>query len=119
MAFGPGRVKFPEVRQLIMLVPGTYEFKGRFRADIVSEQGLQWRVTCAGKNRTQIGESSMVKGAEPEWKEFAFSFTVTKTDCPAQYVDLVFGARSASEEFISGSIWYDDLQIVRESVSQS
>jgi hypothetical protein len=29
-------------------------------------------------------------------------------------VQLVFTARSASEQFISGSAWFDDLQIVRE-----
>jgi hypothetical protein len=119
MVFGPGRVKFPHVAQLIMLVPGTYELKGRFRADILSQQGLQWRVICGGKDRTQIGESSTVDGTDSGWKEFAFSFTVPKTDCPVQVVKLFFGARSASEEFVSGSIWYDDLQIVRGSASKS
>ena len=33
-------------------------------------------------------------------------------------VVLVFDARSASEQFISGSIWYDDLQIVREATAK-
>ena len=31
---------------------------------------------------------------------------------------LVFDARSASEKFISGSIWFDDFQITREETAE-
>ena len=42
--------------------------------------------------------------------------SVPNSDCSAQYVTLASGARSASEQFISGTIWYDDLKIVNELV---
>jgi hypothetical protein len=119
LKFGPGRVDYREVTQLITLGPGSYKFRGQYKADLVSERGLEWRVTCAGGAKTSIGESPTVKGAAPAWTSFEFSFTVPEADCPAQYVRLVFDARSASERFIAGSIWYDDLQIVREPIVDS
>lgn len=114
--FGSGRVDFPRTNQLIMLPPGGYQFRGSYQADIISPRGLQWRITCAGGKEAPIGESSMVTRRGLAWQDFEFSFTVPKADCPAQYVTLVSGARSASEQFISGTIWYDDLKIVNELV---
>jgi hypothetical protein len=52
----------------------------------------------------------MLNGTGASWKDFEFSFTIPD-DCPAQYVSLIFDARSASEQFISGSAWFDDLEI--------
>ena len=46
--FGPGRVDYHDVTQLIMLAPGSYKFRGKYKADLVSERGLEWRITCAG-----------------------------------------------------------------------
>ena len=63
-----------------------------------------------------IGESAMINGQDSSWQDFQFSFNVPDSDCPAQYVTLASGARSASEQFISGTIWCDDLKIVNESV---
>ena len=109
--FGHGRVDFPEVSQMVMLAPGTYRFQGKYRGDIISQRGLFWRISCP--SGTAIGQSAMVAGAAPAWKDFEFSFTVPGTDCRAQNVRLVLHARSASEQFVSGSIWYDDLRITR------
>jgi hypothetical protein len=119
LEFGPGRVKYRDVTQLIVLSPGTYKFRGKYKADLVSERGLEWRITCAGDQALLIGRSPTVKGTTQTWTEFEFSFTVPQPNCPAQYVRLVFDARSTSERFISGSIWYDDLQIVRESIDDA
>ncbi|MGD0533684.1 MAG: hypothetical protein ABSA62_15870 [Methyloceanibacter sp.] len=113
LEFGPGRVDYREVTQLILLGPGSYKFRGKYKADLVSQRGLEWHVACAGAQATPIGQSPAVKGSTPGWTEFEFSFTVPKENCPAQFVRLVFDARSDSERFISGSIWYDDLQIGR------
>jgi hypothetical protein len=110
--FGPGRVNFRGIRQLIVLAPGNYQFQGKHKLDIVSQRGLKWGVICA--NGTLIGESPLANGSRPGWREFEFSFTVPSSNCPAQYVQLSFDARSASERFISGSVWYDDFRIVRE-----
>jgi hypothetical protein len=114
MEFGPGRVDFGGVTQLVLLPPGTYHFQGKYQVGLVSQRGLQWRVICAGGERTPIGESPIVNGSDPAWKEFEFSFTVPDTDCTAQYVRLVLDARSESETLVSGSIWYGDLSITRD-----
>jgi hypothetical protein len=55
----------------------------------------------------------MVVGIASPWKDFEFAFSVPKADCRAQHVRLVLDARSPSEQFVSGSIWYDELRIVR------
>ena len=113
LEFGVGRVEGFSVAQMVMLAPGDYQFQGTYKADIVSQRGLQWHVVCASKSRPVIGESPIIIGAKADWSDFKFSFTVP-TDCPIQSVWLDFTARSASEQFISGSAWFDDLQIVRE-----
>jgi hypothetical protein len=112
LEFGPGRVEFSGIWQMILLAPGRYQFRGQQKLDIVSQRGLKWDISCVdGK---QIGESPPAKGSSPEWTQLAFSFTVPRRDCPAQYIQLTFDARSASERFISGTVWYDELQIERE-----
>ena len=119
LEFGVGRVDYQGITQLIMLGPGSYRFKGKYKADLVSQRGLEWHVTCAGPQATAIGQSTAVRGSSSGWMDFEFSFTVPQTDCAAQSVSLVFDARSESERFISGHIWYEDLQIVRELVVNS
>ncbi len=114
--FGPGRVDFSGVTQLIILPPGSYQFRGGYQADIVSQRGLQWRITCAGAEGSPLGESSLVSGRDSAWQDLEVSFTVPNANCPAQYVTLASGARSASEQFMSGTVWYDNLKIVNESV---
>jgi len=114
--FGPGRVDFSGVSQLIMLPPGNYQFQGKYKADILSQRGMQWRISCAAGESTPLGESSMVPGRGSTWQDLVFSFSVPEADCPAQYVTLASLARSASEQFISGTIWCDDLKIVNETV---
>lgn len=109
--FGYGRVDFRGVSQLVMLAPGSYQFEGKYKGDVMGRRGLLWRIACAGGAR--IGQSDMVLGTRPAWREFAFAFTVPNRDCRAQSVSLVLDARSASEQFVTGSIWYDDLQISR------
>jgi hypothetical protein len=117
MSFGPGRVNAFGVKQLVVLPPGSYQFRGNYKADITSQRGLVWRITCVRGPKTLIGESSPVSEAGASWKALEFSFTVPETDCPAQYVQLALDARSASEQFVSGSLWYDDLRIVREPLA--
>ena len=117
MEFGPGRVESFGVTQLVLLDPGRYQFRGTGKIDVVSERGLKWRVVCAG-GTTPIGESPTLNGTGADWKDFEFSFTVAD-DCPAQYVSLAFDARSASEQFITGSAWYDNLEIVTQPEPQS
>ena len=118
MEFGVGRVEGLTVTQMVTMAPGDYQFRGTYKSDIVSQRGLQWRIVCKGKAKPVIGESPTVNGAGSGWRDFEFHFTVPKTDCPAQSVELAFTARSASEQFISGSVWFDDLQIVRNKIAE-
>jgi hypothetical protein len=111
--FGHGRVEFGNVAQLIMLPAGTYQLQGKYKGTVIGRRGLQWRVFCAGATTVQIGESKMLTGVAMSWAPFDFFFTVPKVGCHGQYVRLAFGARSASEQFIAGSVWYDELQIKR------
>lgn len=110
--FGYGRVNLRGVTQMIMLSPGTYQLRGKYKGEVTGRRGLRWRIACAGGRR--LGKSDMVLGTKPEWQQFKFSFTVPDRDCRAQKVSLVLDSRSASERFVTGSIWYDDLEISRD-----
>jgi hypothetical protein len=110
--FGVGRTTSLSVSQLVMLPPGQYEFAGNYIADIVSKRGLQWRISCQGQKEAPLAESNPVlQGAGLEWQDFSFAFTVPNADCPAQLLELFFNARWASEQFITGSVWFDNLKI--------
>jgi hypothetical protein len=39
-----GRVEFGGVTQLIMLSPGNYRLKGKYKGQISGRRGLEWRV---------------------------------------------------------------------------
>ena len=108
-----GRVDYHSVAELVVLPPGTYQFSGEYQGKLVGPRGLKWRVTCASGNITPGGESSMIVGATHGWKNVAFTFTVPAQDCPAQYVRLDLDARMASEELVSGTIFFAQLQISR------
>jgi hypothetical protein len=110
--FGLGRVEFPGVTQLLMLPPGKYEISGKHKGQISGRRGLKWKVRCAGKQAV-LAESDMMLGAVPEWDVFRFSLTVPDSDCPAQYLRLELDARMASEQIVSGEMWFDDLRLVR------
>jgi hypothetical protein len=124
MKFGPGRVNFEGIKQLVVLPPGKYQFQGMQKAELRSKKGLFWQVTCvktstSNESSVRIGKGPTVEGRERVWESFSFSFTVPDTDCPAQYVRFSSAARSASEQFMSGSVWFDDLQISREPIVKS
>jgi hypothetical protein len=60
----------------------------------------------------------MMLGIAPIWTAFSVKLTVPDTGCPAQELRLVLAARSASEQLVSGTIWYDDLRRI-ERVKES
>ena len=87
--------------------------RDRYKGSLIGPRGMKWRVVCANGTLTSGGESPMITGMTPDWKNVTFTFTVPATNCPAQYVKLDLDARMASEQFISGSILFDELQISR------
>ncbi len=114
---GPGRVEFPGLTQMILLSPGTYRLTGKIKGELTGRRGLQWRVICVGANIPAIGEGPMFVGMAPVWADFELRFTVPEQECRAQQVRLDLAARSASEQLVSGSVWYDDLQVSRAPVA--
>jgi hypothetical protein len=110
--FQYGRVDYHSVSELVMLAPGTYSFRGEYTGRLVGPRGMKWRIVCANGTMVPDGESPMIMGSK-DWQTVAFTFKVPDKDCPAQYVHLDLDARMASEQFISGSILFDDLQIAR------
>jgi hypothetical protein len=111
IGFEQGRVDFGGITQLVMLAPGKYQFNGKYTGEISGQRGLKWRATCAGG--ATIGESGMVAGRTPTWKNIEFSFVVPSADCPAQYLRLDLDARMSSEQFASGTMWFGELRIGR------
>jgi hypothetical protein len=113
LEFGPGRADFRGVSQVLMLAPGSYRLKGKFKGDTRGRRGLQWSIRCAGSKDAPIGTGPMFVGVARTWSDFEFAFTVPETKCRAQKLRLALAARSASEQLVSGSVWYDELQISR------
>ena len=110
MEFGPGRAEFQGVRQLLMLPPGRYTLKGEYQLDLTSPRGLQWRISCVQPAQA-LAQSGLYNGRVPDWTKFNLEFSVPSQNCSAQTLELVSGARSASEQFMTGTAWYDDLSI--------
>ena len=111
--FGPGRVDFSSgLSELVLLPPGDYKLEGKYKADLVSQRGLKWSVTCVDAT-DPAGISGTINGSDSTWKDIEIPFTIPHDECPAQYVRLDLDARSASEQFVSGAAWFDDLSITR------
>lgn len=111
--FQYGRVEYHSVAELVMLGPGTYRFDGEYKGQLAGPRGLKWRIVCAGNGIPILGESPMITGAAPAWRDVTFTFTVPATGCPAQFVRLDLDARMPSEQLVSGSMFFDGLLISR------
>jgi Tfp pilus assembly protein PilF len=111
--FEDGRVDFGRVAQLIMLAPAKYRLEATYKGTLLGQRGLKWRVTCVEGQTAAIGESVMINGISLVWKTVEFPFTVPGSNCPAQYLHLDLDARMASERFVSGEVWFDNVRILR------
>lgn len=117
--FGHGRVEFRPVTQLVMLSPGPHRLSGEYTGEIRGVRGLLWRVACAATPSSPIAQTPMFVGAETSWKSFELAFTISDAGCRAQYVSLALDARSASEQLVSGEVWYSNVAIERVLRAQS
>jgi hypothetical protein len=113
LELGPGRVEFGGVSQMLFLSPGNYRLAGKIKGELNGRRGLQWRILCGGGTSQALVETAMFVGVAPTWTEFEAQFAVPESDCRAQQLRLDLAARSASEQLVSGSVWYDDLVISR------
>jgi hypothetical protein len=110
--FSQGRAAYSGVSQMTLAAPGTYVVKGRYRGRLVGTRGLAWRVLCAD-SLTPLGQSTQILGDAPDWREFSFTFEIPAKGCRAQMLRLDLDARSASETLVTGTMWFDDLEMSR------
>ncbi len=116
IVMGPGRTEALDVSQIVALAPGAYRFKGLLRGDIIGPRGLRWTASCmeAAANSPPLGESPMALGDFPEWKPVEFAFAVPETGCSAQRIKLFLPARSASDQLVTGTLYYVGLALERQ-----
>jgi hypothetical protein len=113
VAFFEGRVRLPEVRQVLLLAPGHYRFEGKLRGSIVGKRGLRWDLRCVSGSHV-IGQTDMLMGKSEEWRLFTFEAEVPQgKDCAGQILGLHHDSRSASEELISGEVWFGSWRLER------
>lgn len=114
IGFGTGRIRFPETSQVVMLAPGRYRLEGKLRGTIIAKRGLRWQLRCIYGTKRMLAETDMLLGQFPGWRTFDFEVEVPDNgDCRAQTLRLFHDSRSASEELITGDIWFDDLRLAR------
>lgn len=110
--FSGARVSFANVRQLMLLPPGRYNFSGKVKTEALqTSRGLWWRLYCAETPRNTLGQTDLVSGTMP-WTDFSVDFTVPDQECTAQRLQLELPARVASEMQIEGQVWYQYLRII-------
>lgn len=110
--FEYGRVEYHSIRQLLMLPTGRYRLHGRYQGELVGPRGLKWRLACAETPDHPFAETAMITGRKT-WSDVDLDFEVPAEKCRAQYVSLDLDARMPSEQFLNGTIWFDDLRIQR------
>lgn len=111
--FAGGRIKLGRIAQRLMLAPGKYRIAVSARGDLTGRRGMVWRLTCKPNDRTPLGETPMFVSSARAWRETGASFEV-RADCPTQILRLHHDSRSTSEQFLSGTVWFDDVRIVAE-----
>jgi hypothetical protein len=119
IGFGDGRVTFPQVDQVLVLPQGRYRLEGKLRGEITGKRGLRWRLTCLYSAQV-LGETDMLLGHTDQWRLFSFEAEIPQTpECAGQTLRLIHDSRSASEEFVSGEVWFNDLSLEHVAVPQT
>ena len=114
VTFGSGRAQFPEVSQIILLPSGKYRLEGKLRGSVIAKRGLRWQLRCANGSGRVLGETDMLMGQSYQWRIFSFEAAVPQIEgCRGQTLRLFHDSRSASEEIISGEVWFTGLRLER------
>ena len=101
--------------QTLMLDSGSYEFRGKARADSLSVgKGLLWSIKCIDLSATSpLSKSSYVTGTDI-WQGFSVAFEVPDQKCPVQQLRLeVEGGANDDFSSYNGSAWFDELEIAK------
>ena len=110
--FSDGRIQFPQLSQVLFLPPGHYRLEGNLRGSISGKRGLRWQIRCASGEQKILGETEMLLGQSPQWRLFSFDAEVPElSECAGEIVRLIHDSRSASEELLSGEVWFSDLRL--------
>lgn len=113
--FKDGRVTAPSLRQVTILKPGSYKLTGRLKGRIRGKRGMFWMVSCLHGKKEMLAESDLMFGPGKTWASFELPFEVPRNrDCVGQTVKLRHAARSASEQFVTGELSFDDISVVAE-----
>lgn len=116
LAFDDQRVPFNHLSQLLLLPSGHYQLQGEVMLeDLKTQRGLIWGLSCAEDGRA-IASSEVLRGSSP-WRSFATEFEILSGNCEAQWLRLQLPARIASEQRISGTVWFDGLRVSRSPLS--
>jgi len=113
--FEYGRVEYHSIKQLLMLAPGRYQLHGRYQGELIGPRGLKWRLACAETPDQPFAASAMIAGRAAAWSDIDLDFEVPAGNCRAQYVSLDLDARMPSEQFLNGTVWFDDMSIQRRA----
>jgi tetratricopeptide (TPR) repeat protein len=109
--FSGARVRFANVKQLMLLPAGDYTFGGKVKTEeLLTSRGLWWHIFCANNPATTLANTELVSGTM-SWTDFTVKFQVPATDCRAQWLQLELPARIEPELRIEGQVWYQDLRI--------
>jgi tetratricopeptide (TPR) repeat protein len=109
--FSGARVRFANVKQLMLLPAGDYIFRGRVKTEeLRTSRGLWWHIFCAKDPAKTLATTELVSGTMA-WTDFATKFQVPATDCRAQWLQLELPARIDPELRIEGEVWYQYLRI--------
>jgi hypothetical protein len=118
ITFETGRVRFPDVSQIIVLPVGSFRFEGKYQGSITAKRGLRWQFRCHYGARKILATTEMLQGQAINPQLFAVDVSVPDNDdCRGQELRLFHDARSTSEELISGEAWLSDLKLVRTDLS--
>ncbi len=115
---GHGRIEFGGVEETLSLAPGRYRLGMKLRGSLAGRRGLRWQITCLDAAIEPLAETPMFLGVARNWQDVAVAFEVPQSGCEAQRLALVLAARSASEQFVTGQIWYDEVKIERSASAQ-
>jgi hypothetical protein len=114
IGFSAGRIRFPEVRQLLILPAGRFRIEGQMRGGLTGRRGIRWQARCALNPQRVLGETEPILGQMQQWRGFQFEFVTPESDdCRAVELRLYHDARSISEEYMSGEVFFDDIQLER------
>lgn len=113
LTYGTGRVRQPEISQIVVLPAGQYRLRGQLVAELRAKRGLKWEIRCVERPDLTVATGQQLPLSTKGWTEFSLVFNVPATDCRGLSVALRHDARSASEEFIEGTAAFAALSIDR------